>query len=68
MINTFDIEDSADLKAIAIDKTKPAQERLIKYIADVNNPYTVRVGDMLVHIEFSCSRDFQDALTSAFLM
>ena len=68
MVNTFNIEDYADIKAIAIDKTRPAQERLIKYIEDVKNPYTVRVGDILVHLEFSGLRDFQDALTVALLM
>ena len=50
MVNTFNIEDFADLKALTIDKTKPIEERLKQFIADVKNPYMVRVGDTLVRI------------------
>ena len=66
MVNTFNIEDFADLKALTIDKTKPIEERLKQFIADVKNPYMVRVGDTLVRIEFTGGRNFSDALTAAF--
>lgn len=68
MVNTFDIKDYADLKVLTVDKTQPKQERLNKYIEDVkNNPYMVRVGSILVRIEFAGGRTFSDALTAAFL-
>ena len=66
MVNTFNIEDLADLKVLTVDKTKPKQERLKQFITDVKNPYMVRVGDTLVRIEFTGVRNFSDALTAAF--
>ena len=68
MVNTFNIEDFADLKALTVDKTKSQPERLKQFITDVKNPYMVRVGDTLVRIEFTGGRNFSDALTAAFLM
>ena len=68
MVNTFNIEDFADLKVLTVDKTKPKQERLKQFITDVKNPYMVRVGNTLVRIEFTGGRNFSDALTAAFLM
>ena len=68
MVNTFNIEDYKDLKVLTVDKTKPIEERLKQFIADVKNPYMVRVGDTLVRIEFTGGRNFSDALTAAFLM
>lgn len=66
MVNTFNIEDYADLKALTVDKTKPKIERLEQFITDVKNPYMVRVGDTPVQIEFTGGRSFSDALTTAF--
>ena len=66
MINTLYIDDFTDITTITVDKTKPANERLKQYIDDVKNPYTVKVGDMLVRIEFTGTKDFSDALTAAF--
>ncbi len=68
MVNTFNIEDFTDLKVLTVDKTKPQKERLRQFIADVKNPYMVRVGDTLVKIEFTGERSFSDALTAALLM
>lgn len=68
MVNTFNIEDFADLKALTVDKTKPIEERLRQYITEVKNPYMVRVGDTLVQIEFTGGKSFFDSLTSAFSM
>lgn len=68
MVNTFNMSDFTDLKTLTIDKTKPQDERLRQYIADVKNPYIVRVGDTLVKIEFTGGRSFSDALTTALLM
>lgn len=66
MVNTFNIEDFADLKVLTVDKTKPIEERLKQFITDVKNPYKVRVGDTLVRIEFTGGRNFSDALIAAF--
>ena len=66
MISTSDINNFVDLKNLAIDKTKPIEERLKQFITDVKNPYMVRVGDTLVRIEFTGGRNFSDALTAAF--
>ena len=68
MVNTFDIKNFTDIKTLTIDKTKPRDERLRQYIADVKNPYIVRVGDTLVKIEFTGGKNFSDALTAALLM
>lgn len=68
MVNTFNIEDYADLKALTVDRTKPTEKRLKQFITDVKNPYMVRVGDTPVRIEFTGGRSLSDALTAAFLM
>lgn len=68
MVNTINIEDFADLKRLTVDKSKPKQERLKKFIEDVKNPYTVRVGDILVQIKFAGGKDFLNALSTVFLM
>ena len=68
MVNTINIEDFADLKHLTVDKTKPKQERLKQFIEDVKSPYKVRVGDILVQIEFVGGKAFSDALSAAFLM
>ena len=66
MISTSDIDNFVDLKNLAIDKTKPIEERLKQFITDVKNPYMVRVDDTLVQIEFTGGRNFLDALTAVF--
>ena len=68
MVNTFNIEDFVDLKILTVDKTKSIEDRLKQFVTDVKNPYMVRVGDILVRIEFTGGRNFSDALTAAFLM
>ena len=67
-MKAFNTEDFVDLKTLAVDKTKSQPERLKQYITDVKNPYTVRVGDTMVRIEFTGGKSFSDALTAAFLM
>ena len=59
MINTFNTENFTDLKDLDVDKTKAKQERLKQFIADVKNPYMVRVGDTLVKIEFTGGKNFK---------
>lgn len=65
MENAFNIEDFRDLKELTVDVTKPLDKRLKQYIMDVKNPHMVRVGDILVQIEFAGNRSFSDALSAA---
>ena len=60
--------DIKDLKDLTVDKTQPIVKRIEQYISDVNNPYTVKVGDMVVQIEFSGGKKFSDALSAVFSM
>ena len=68
MENAFNIDDFRDLKELTVDVTKPLDKRLKQYIVDVKNPHLVRVGDILVQIEFAGKRSFSDALSVAFQM
>lgn len=68
MVNTFNINDFTDLKELSIDNTKNKTERLKQFAQEVKNPYMVRVGDILIKIEFAGGKTFSDALTTAFLM
>ena len=65
MENAFNINDFRDLKELTVDVTKPLDKRLKQYIMDVKNPRMVRVGDILVQIEFAGNRSFSDALSAA---
>ena len=68
MENAFNIDDYRDLKDLTVDVSKPLDKRLKQYIMDVKNPHMVRVGDILVQIEFAGNRSFSDALSVAFHM
>ena len=68
MENAFNIDDFRDLKDLTVDVTKPLDKRLKQYVMDVKNPHMVRVGDILVQIEFAGNRSFSDALSAAFHM
>ena len=65
METTFNINDFRDLKELTVDVTKPLDKRIKQYIMDVKNPRMVRVGDILVQIEFAGNRSFSDALSAA---
>ena len=68
METTFNIDDFRDLRELTVDVTKPLDKRLKQYIVDVKNPHMVRVGDILVQIEFAGNRSFSDALSAAIHM
>lgn len=68
METTFNINDFRDLKDLTVDVSKPLDKRLKQYIMDVKNPRMVRVGDILVQIEFAGNRTFSDALSAAIHM
>lgn len=68
METTFDINNFRDLKEMAVDVSKPLDKRLKQYVIDVKNPRMVRVGDILVQIEFAGNRSFSNALTAVFQM
>ena len=65
METTFNIDDFRDLRELTVDVTKPLDKRLKQYIMDVKNPHMVRVGDILVQIEFAGKKSFTDALSAA---
>ena len=65
METTFNINDFRDLKDLKVDVTKPLDKRLKQYVMDVKNPRMVRVGDILVQIEFAGKKSFTDALSAA---
>lgn len=65
METTFNINDFRDLKDLTVDVTKPLDKRIKQYVMDVKNPHMVRVGDILVQIEFAGNRNFSDALSAA---
>ena len=68
MENAFNIDDYRDLKDLTVDVTKPLDKRLKQYVMDVKNPHMVRVGDILVQIEFTGQKSFSDALSAAIHM
>lgn len=68
METTFNINDFKNLKDLTVDVTKPLDKRLKQYVMDAKNPRTVRVGDVLVQIEFAGNRSFSDALSAVFQM
>ena len=68
MENAFNIYDYRDLKDLTVDVSIPLDKRLKQYIMDVKNPRMVRVGDILVQIEFAGNRSFSDDLSLAFQM
>ncbi len=68
MVSASDINDYRDLKKLTVDQTKPLDKRLMKYIMDVKNPCAVRVGDILVQIDFADKKNFLDSLSAAFIV
>ena len=66
METTFNINDFRDLKDLTVDITKPLDKRLKQYVMDVKNPRMVRVGDVLVQIQFAGKKSFSHALSAAF--
>lgn len=68
METTFNINDFRDLKDLTVDVTKPLDKRIKQYVMDVKNPRMVRVGDILVQIEFTGQKSFSDALSAAIHM
>lgn len=66
MENAFNINDFRDLNDLTIDVTKPLDKRFKQYIMDVKNPRMVRVGDIVVQIEFSGQKSFSDVLSAVF--
>ena len=57
-----------DLKSLSVDTKKPLDNRIKQYVMDVKNPYKVRVGDMIVQIEFCGGKSFSNALVTGFQM
>ena len=65
MPSRLNMEDFTDIKDLKVDKSKPKAQRIKEFISDVKNPYTVRVGDIMVRIEFAGVKSLSDALSVA---
>lgn len=57
-----------DIGEIELDLSAPKEERIKDYIKQTGNPYLVRVGDVVVEMEYlTCGRSLQDVLTETML-
>ena len=61
-ILTCDTEKLADLKQIRIPTDLPANDRMTHYLAQVRNPYLLRVGNLAVKVSFSGERELAAVL------
>jgi hypothetical protein len=64
-ITTVDKTTLVDLETIHIDRKTPYTERVMLYLEQIKNPYTYRVGDVAVKIQYmDAGISLQDAITS----
>ena len=61
-ILTCDTEKLADLKQVRIPTDLPANDRMTNYLAQVRNPYLLRVGNLAVKVSFSGERELASVL------
>lgn len=54
-----------DLRDITVDKSKSVMEKIENFTQQVKNPYLFKVGDVIVKVAYSGSKDFSGALSSA---
>jgi hypothetical protein len=52
-INTIAPDDVTDVSDINIDINQSVKERMASYINQVKNPYFIKVGKLIVKMEFS---------------
>lgn len=50
---TADINDLVDISSINIDISKPQEERVCDFVAQIKNPYLYRCGDLIVKSVFA---------------
>lgn len=64
MEDDFTDEELVDIKAVAVDRSKPELLRIVDYILQIKNPYHYRVGNTKVRVSFA---DTDRTLTDCFL-
>lgn len=52
-IRTVEPESLVDLKSITVNDKLPRETRIAEFISQVKNPYCVKVGKIVVGIEYS---------------
>lgn len=55
-------EDLADLKQIRLSPSLPVPQRMEQYLAQVRNPYLVRVDNLMVKVSFGAQQDLAGIL------
>lgn len=57
-----------DIQEVEIDISLPKEKRIKEYIKQTENPYCVRIGNLIVEMEYlTFGRSLQDALTEIML-
>jgi hypothetical protein len=51
-INTIDPSTVTDAKDINIDINLPVQERMTQYVQQIGNPYFIKVGKVVIKMNF----------------
>ena len=53
-----------DIKSINIEADKRQNDKINAFIERVGNPYLLKVGEMVVEVEYSGKRSFLEAITN----
>lgn len=62
-IKTVNPDEMVDICGIEIDRNQPIEKRIKSYMAQVHNPYLVRVGEYIVKIGYlDCEETFNERM------
>ena len=66
-IRTVDKNTLVDLNSVSIDQSLPVPDRVASFLAQIQNPYCFRVGDVAVKVKYketgpSFQQNFEDLL------
>jgi len=54
-----------DIRGVKIDQDLPVEQRALRYIEQIKNPYLFRVGDIAVNVQFTPEgRPLKEAVVS----
>ncbi len=53
-----------DIKSINIEADKRQNDKINAFIEHVGNPYLLKVGEMVVEVEYTGKRSFLEAITN----
>lgn len=59
-IREVDIESLTDIRDIRIDESKSVSERMEQYLAQVSNPYLLRMGEYVIKLQYSTGNETLD--------